>query len=926
MAFDSSIRRLTKSVTSVLLLLSISLSTFADSPVTKTDSAVLHLTNGDHVTGTMINSTVDRSIGWQSPAFTSPFHFALGGIASIHFPVPAKLPQPEGDYCFELMGGDMVFGSLIALDDKKVVVHSPEVGRLNIDRNIIQRMYRWGGGSDQLFVGPNGLNGWQVGGEENSWREDAGQLVTDQAGAILRRDFGIPNQARFEFELSWKGQPDFKFAIGVGDDPKTALRAYQFEVWENEIVIQRETEKEADVANLQKVLGKSGRLHLQAFLDQTEGRMLVFTSNGDPLADLTVTSTKPQVFGGVQLTNTSGDVRLERLQIGRWNGDLPRVAEVNKSRIHGVDGAITYGSLTSYDSEKHEFVIGEGADAQRIPEERVHDVFLSQPSDPVPRSLRAVFQSGMKFSGDLIRIEANNAILKSPGIEEALVLPLTSLQSFVILAPTSDPPELQQRRGRLEATETRLHGCLVDGHEGDARCLVWQPVRSSTSSPLQYGISARIVYKEPVPPPPPTPPQQQAMQAQVRVRRGGGIVGQIQDMFTDGQPANPGSKTNQKPQPVLHLRTGDKLPCTVTSMDERGVTFESKVSDATFIPHDQIQALELISDAPPTKIQSLKKQRLLTLPRMQRDNPPTHLVRSVDGDYLRGRIVSMDDAQMQIELRLEAKIVKRDRIVRILWLHPEPVNPESTSEIKETSVDANRVQALPSDGNRITFVPNQVAGSILSGRSEFLGACRVDLQQVDQLIIGAAIEQAAAGLPFHDWKLKQAADPLAPKEGSEGSGEGNEGLESALVGKPAPEISLNFLDGKKFQLADHKQKVIILDFWASWCGPCLQVMPQIDKVAHEFADQGVELYAVNLEESPDKIKAALERLKLETNVILDRDGRVAERYGATAIPQTVIIDRDGKVARLFVGGGARFDDQLRGALKSVLAGEAAKSE
>ena len=174
--------------------------------------------------------------------------------------------------------------------------------------------------------------------------------------------------------------------------------------------------------------------------------------------------------------------------------------------------------------------------------------------------------------------------------------------------------------------------------------------------------------------------------------------------------------------------------------------------------------------------------------------------------------------------------------------------------------------------------------------------------------------------------MKQAADPLAPKEGSEGSGEGSEGLESALVGKPAPEISLNFLDGKKFQLADHKQKVIILDFWASWCGPCLQVMPQIDKVAHEFADQGVELYAVNLEESPDKIKAALERLKLETNVILDRDGRVAERYGATAIPQTVIIDRDGKVARLFVGGGARFDDQLRGALKSVLAGEAAKSE
>ena len=61
-------------------------------------------------------------------------------------------------------------------------------------------------------------------------------------------------------------------------------------------------------------------------------------------------------------------------------------------------------------------------------------------------------------------------------------------------------------------------------------------------------------------------------------------------------------------------------------------------------------------------------------------------------------------------------------------------------------------------------------------------------------------------------------------------------------------------------------------------------------------------------------------------MVLDLDGRVAERYGATAIPQTVIIDRNGNVARLFIGGGARFDEQLRAALKSVLAGEPAKAE
>ena len=59
-------------------------------------------------------------------------------------------------------------------------------------------------------------------------------------------------------------------------------------------------------------------------------------------------------------------------------------------------------------------------------------------------------------------------------------------------------------------------------------------------------------------------------------------------------------------------------------------------------------------------------------------------------------------------------------------------------------------------------------------------------------------------------------------------------------------------------------------------------------------------------------------MQLSPTIALDRNGRVAERYGATSIPQTVIVGRDGTVARLFVGGGARFDEQLREALRSVL--------
>ncbi len=888
----------------------------------------MNLTNGDHITGTMVNSVDPTRLGWQSPAFTEPFYFALGGIASIHFPAPTK-PQPhEGDYCIEVAGNDVLFGSLIGLDAKSATIDVTKIGKTTIDRSIIKRMYRWGGSSSQLFIGPSGLNGWQTSGEENGWREDAGQLIADKPGATLRREFGIPNQARIEFELSWTTQPDFELALGVSDDPKTALRAYRFEVWNKTVIIQRETEREADVERLQSADEKGGRVHLQAFLDQTAGKILVYSSSGEPLANLTVQTNKPQILGGIQLINRSGDVRLESLRIGRWNGELPRKAELNKSRIHGSDGTIEYGSLTSYDPEKHEFVVGDETTSKRIAEDLVQDVFLSQESEVAPRSLRAVFLSGTKISGELVRIEDGKVILKSPGIQESIPIPLDLLQSFVVLAPKSDPAELPERRGRLETKETRLHGCLIDSRENSNQCLVWQPARSNTSSPLKPGISAQIVYRDPPPPPPKTtdPQQEQMLQARVRVVRAGGLVGQVQGMFMDGETQKtPGGKKATKPEPVLHLRTGDKIPCKVIGIDEHGVTLESNVSDAKFVPHNQIQALELISDAPPVEIKTLKKQRLLTLPRMQRDNPPTHLIRSVDGDYLRGRIVSMDEAQMQIEIRLEPQIVRRDRIARIIWLHPETTAPVVKTE--ETGpVDPRRIQALRSDGNRLTFIPEKVSGSSLAGKSELLGSCHVDLKDVDQLMTGAAIEVAAAGLPFHDWKLQQSADPVGPPEGGEGSGDGGEGMESVLVGKPAPDISLNMLDGKKFILSDHKEKIVVLDFWASWCGPCLQTMPQIDKVVHEFADQGVELFAINLEESADKITKALERLKLSTTVVLDKNGRIAEKYGATAIPQTVIIDREGKVARLFVGGGARFDEQLRAALKAVLESQPQKSE
>ena len=210
-----------------------------------------------------------------------------------------------------------------------------------------------------------------------------------------------------------------------------------------------------------------------------------------------------------------------------------------------------------------------------------------------------------------------------------------------------------------------------------------------------------------------------------------------------------------------------------------------------------------------------------------------------------------------------------------------------------------------------------MADGAVTGKSDVLGDCRVALDEVDQLLIGGAIEQAAAQVAYGPWRLHSAPEPKVPE--SDGSSSGSE---SPLVGKPAPDFTLELLGGKTFHLAEAKGKVVLLDFWATWCGPCLQAMPQVEAVAEEFKEKGVQLIAVNLQEDPKQITAMLERHKMHPAVALDRDGAVAQKYEANAIPQTVIIDKDGKVARLFVGGGPNLGDQLREALKAVLEAKA----
>ena len=889
-------------------------------PAVGEDDAVLHLINGGFVPGELKSSEQPTVLRWQSTRFTQPFEFSLSGVAAVQFVIPTTLPKPTGEYCLELAAGDVLFGELLGLTDDVAEVEVARFGRVHVKRDQIRRLYRWSNGADLIYLGPNGLTEWKEISATKHWREEGGQPLTDHEGANIHGDFGIPPQAIIEFELAWKNKPDFVFALGVSDSDDESIfkRAFRFEVWDNELVVRCELGREADVDSVQQTSAGAGRAHFLAYLDQEKGRLLVYSPSGTPQGQINVTPRKPQVHSGLRLTNKRGDVRLERLRISRWNGVPPREVQANKSRLHRTDGSIVYGTLAAFDPNLKQFTIRDGNDEIKVAADQISGVFLSPPNDEVTRAFRAVYLDGTRLSGDLTSIAEDHLRLTNPAIQEPLRLPLSELRSFTVLTHEESAANstIEGRTGRLELDGLRLHGRLTNGREQPgASCLVWHPDFSETASPLRTGTAGRIVYRDP---PPPQPKVAQPQQQPQPLGFADAFLKALAGGLNAAAPVTAGRRT-------MHLRSGDTIPCEVTKISEEGIHFKTTLSDATFVSHDKVKAVELsVVDGPP-KLNKTKRERLLTLPRLQRDSPPTQLIRSKNGDFLRGRVIDMDDQELRLEVRIETKQIPRDRISQIIWFHPDELilTEKSAADDPKSAAtsDATRVQALRSDGIRLTFFPEQFADKALSGKSEVLGNCRTEVDQVDQLLIGAEIEKSAADLAYHRWKLHHAVEPKIAQDVDGSNPDGRSpGIDSPLVGKAAPDFQLELLGsgGKKFHLADQKGKVVVLDFWATWCGPCLQTMPLVEKVVHEFDGQDVQLIAVNLEEPAKTITATLERHKMNVTVALDQDGVAARKYEATAIPQTVIIDRDGKVSRLFVGGGPKLADQLRDALRSVL--------
>lgn len=134
----------------------------------------------------------------------------------------------------------------------------------------------------------------------------------------------------------------------------------------------------------------------------------------------------------------------------------------------------------------------------------------------------------------------------------------------------------------------------------------------------------------------------------------------------------------------------------------------------------------------------------------------------------------------------------------------------------------------------------------------------------------------------------------------------------------APDFTLKSKNGENLRLSEHKGQVVLINFWASWCGPCRQEMPLLDEMQDKYAKLGFTVFGVNVDKNPAKADKILKDIPVSFPVLYDPDGTVSQLYDVSAMPTTVIVDRDGNMRYLHKGFKPGYEDKYAANVKTLI--------
>lgn len=789
-----------------------------------------------------------------------------------------------------------------------------------------------------------------------------------------------------------KGEEQVTDAKDKGGDSASGYACWRIECVGSDLVMVVEAGNDVDVRKLTSLDGKRG-IRLAVYWDGEAGSMEVLAECGQSLG-LVRRSVDPEERtndsqdetesvprGRLELENHSDSIRVRQFEAGTWNGSIARVSEnLAAAKVGSMSTkgeGLVVGEVVGFDDQSGEIIFEDPSakvlrfgvstllEFRRAPDEN-----SSRTKPSSPRQL-AVFElcDDSRLTGDIREIQADRFVIKSEAVSGLLELPFSAVRQ--VSFESSENVDLQEavvvgRIGKFISAGSEISGRLVSEAALDPAQvsddsgigLSWHPLRSVVPSRIRRDLSAEIRFSDQSGKK--TSDAGAKLLEQQRVRnqrlRRGLNFGQLFLERTDLSKQSAASLGSH----LIHFRSGDVLRCRVHSIDETTVRVElespgadgsvvSASSSATagdadhagglvedrnrLIEQRLIKAIEFVSNSPPPSLDQAKKQRLLTIPRLQKSDPPSHLLCSHNGDFLRCQLLEMDGDFFTVKVQLNQLRLPCERIAQLIWFHPDESGEEfesvESAEIETgdrldsgVGIDADNpsnaigsgladegrlspnysglVQAVLNDGKRTTFTPTGLDGDLLKGSGQWVGECSFDLGRVDELLIGNAIISRVTDVAYNQWQFQAATEPLvaAVLEGDKS----NAG-QSDLVGQQVPNLPLRGLDGRSIKMSEYRGNWVLMNFWTTWSAASIKAVPTLEAIRQEYRKLGLIGLSVSVQESLETVRGAAEKYERSSTVLVDADGEFAQQFGVKVLPYVVLIDPEGKIDSVHLGGG-----------------------
>lgn len=145
------------------------------------------------------------------------------------------------------------------------------------------------------------------------------------------------------------------------------------------------------------------------------------------------------------------------------------------------------------------------------------------------------------------------------------------------------------------------------------------------------------------------------------------------------------------------------------------------------------------------------------------------------------------------------------------------------------------------------------------------------------------------------------------------------GAAKIKIGEKARDFALPATSGETISLASQRGRVVLINFWATWCGPCQEELPELDRLQNKFRKRGLSILAISVDNEPENVKAFLKKYDIKLLGLWDRNKKTAEVYAVEAMPSSYLVDRNGIVRAIYRGYDPKEFKRLETEIEALLA-------